>query len=243
MLRAAALFTSTLAFAGCVADSGGEGFVILNNTAVPADSCSLTGDPGQAFIAHGLINSSSTQGYLLTPLLESAITATADQTLQRTIFLSGANVELSVVAMTVTHPDGTTANPTPPTLSGTDQKFRVLFSGSLPPSGSANVAFEVLPVSTMHTIIAAAGAGADDSVNAEVTAKVTADGTMGGDRVDSAPFTYPITVCNDCVLVNHGACADFMGMVRTGNACNPFQDGAVDCCTDDTGGLVCPAGM
>jgi hypothetical protein len=243
MLRAAALFTSTLAFAGCVADSGGEGFVILNNTAVPADSCSLTGDAGQAFLAHGQINSSSPAGYLLTPLFESAITATADQTLQRTILLSGANVELSVVAMTVTHGDGSVTNPTPPELSGTDAKFRVLFSGSLPPGGTANFAFEVLPVSTMHTIMAAAGAGDGDSVNAEVTAKVTADGTMGGDRVDSSPFTYPITVCNDCVLVNHGACADFMGTARTGNACNPFQDGPIDCCTDDTGALVCPAGM
>src|SRR5689334_19976637 len=103
MLRAAALFTSTLVFAGCAADSGGEGFVILNNTAVPAGSCTLTGDPTQAFLAHGLISSSSTQGYLLTPLFESAITATAGQELQRTIFLSGANTEISVVAMTVTH--------------------------------------------------------------------------------------------------------------------------------------------
>jgi hypothetical protein len=226
-----------------VADSGGEGFVILNNTAVSGDSCALTGDASQAFLAHGQINASSPQGYLLTPLFESAITSTGASDLQRTILLSGANIELSVVAMTVTHTDGTTTNPPLPTLSGTDAKFRVLFSGSLPPGGTANFAFEVVPVSAMRTIMAAAGAGPDDSVNAEVTAKVTADGTMGGDRVDSSPFTYPITVCNDCVLVEHGACADFMGTVRTGNACNPFQDGPVDCCTDDTGALVCPAGM
>ena len=243
MLRAAVLFTSTLAFTGCVADSGGEGFVILNNTAVSGDSCALSGDASQAFLAHGQINSSSPNGYLLTPLFESAISATSGMDLQRTILLAGANIELSVVAMTVTHADGSTTNPPLPTLTGTDQKFRVLFSGSLPPGGTANFAFEVLPVSTMHTIMAASGAGSGDSVNAEVTAKVTADGTMGGDRVDSSPFTYPITVCNDCVLVDRGACADFMGTARTGNACNPFQDGPVDCCTDDAGALVCPAGM
>jgi hypothetical protein len=243
MLRAAVLFTSTLAFTGCVADSGGEGFVILNNTAVSGESCALTGDASQAFLAHGQINSSSPNGYLLTPLFESAISATSGMDLQRTILLAGANIELSVVAMTVTHADGSTTNPPLPTLTGTDQKFRVLFSGSLPPGGTANFAFEVLPVSTMHTIMAASGAGSGDSVNAEVTAKVTADGTMGGDRVDSSPFTYPITVCNDCVLVDRGPCADFMGTARTGNACNPFQDGPVDCCTDDAGALVCPAGM
>ena len=48
---------------------------------------------------------------------------------------------------------------------------------------------------------------------------------------------------NDCVIVDQGTCADFMGTARTGNACNPFQDGPVDCCTDDAGALVCPAGM
>ena len=242
MLRAAVLFTSTLAFAGCVADSGGEGFVILNNTAITGDTCTLTGAAGQGFVAHGQINSGSPSGYLLTPLFQSAITATG-MDLQRTILLSGANVELSVVAMTVTHPDGSITNPTLPALSGTDAKFRVLFSGSLPPGGTANFAFEVLPVSTIHTIMASAAAGADDSVNAEVTAKVTADGTMGGDRVNSAPFTYPITVCNDCVIVDRGACSEFMGEARIGNACNPFQDGPVDCCEDPTAGLVCPAGM
>jgi hypothetical protein len=243
MLRAAVLFTSTLAFTGCVADSGGEGFVILNNTAVPADSCTLTGDSSQAFLAHGQIFSGSTAGYLLTPLLQSAISSQTGNDLQRTIMLSGANVELSVVALTITHSDGSVDTPAPPELTGTDAKFRVLFSGSLPPGGSANVAFEVLPVTALHAIMNGAAAGAEDRVNAEVTAKVTADGTLGGDRIDSAPFTYPITVCNDCVVVDQGACADFMGTARTGNACNPFQDGPIDCCTDDTGALVCPAGM
>jgi hypothetical protein len=242
MLRAAAFITSTLAFAGCVADSGGEGFVILNNTAVTGDSCSLTGATGQPFLAHGQINTASPSGYLLTPLLQSAITDDTGNTLQRTIQLSGANIELTVEAITITHADGSITNGTPPALTGTEGKFRVLFSGSLPPNGTANVAFEVVPVQTMRTIIESAGAGSGDSVNAEVKAVVKPDGTMGGDRVDGSPFTYPISVCNDCVIVDRGACP-FMGTVRTGNACNPFQDGPVDCCEDATAGLVCPAGM
>lgn len=242
MLRAAVLFTSTLAFAGCVADSGGEGFVILNNTAVPSDSCAFTGDPTQAFIAHGQIFSGSPAGYLLTPLFESAITNDTTSELQRTIMFSGANIELTVEALTITHADGSTTNATPPTLEGTEGKFRVLFSGSLPPGGSANVAFEVLPVPTMHTIMQSSGAAAGESVNAEVKALVKPDGTMGGDRVDGAPFTYPITVCNDCVVVDRGACPLSSGTIRTGNACNPFQDGPVDCC-EDGGTLVCPGGM
>jgi hypothetical protein len=241
MVRAAALIISTLAIAGCEADSGGEGFVILNNTAVTGDMCSLTGVAGQAFISHGQINSGSPVGYVLTPFMQSAITAETGQELQRTIMFSGANVELTVEAITVTHSDGSSTIVPPPTLMGTEGKFQSLFSGSLAPQGTANVAFEVLPVTTMHTIMATAGAGSGDSVNAEVKATVKAFGTMGGSRVDATPFVYPITVCNNCVVNDLGACP-VMGTIRKGNACNPFQDGPVDCC-EGGAGLVCPAGM
>lgn len=242
MLRAAVLMTSTLAFAGCVADSGGEGFVILNNTAVTGDTCTLTGTAGQAFVSHGQIYSGSPAGYLLTPLIQSSITATTGQELQRTIMFEGANVELSVEALTIQHADGSFAMPTPPALDGTTGKFRVLFSGSLPPGGTANVAFEIVPVATMQAIMTAAGAASGDSVSAEVRAVVKPYGTMGGSRVDGSPFTYPVTVCNDCVVVDHGACP-YMGTARPGNACNPFQDGPVDCCEDPSAGLICPATM
>jgi hypothetical protein len=243
MLRAAVLFTSSLAVAGCVADSGGEGFVILNNTAVTGTTCMLTGGMGQPFVSHGQISTSSPSGYLLTPLMQSQVTAMTGQETQRTIQFQGANIELTVEALTIGHSDGTfTRVDPPPALMGTDGKFQSLFSGSLLPGGTANVAFEVIPKPTIAAIVQAAGAASGDSMQAEVKAIVKPYGTMGGSRVDGAPFSYPVTVCNDCVVVDHGACP-FVGTLRTGDPCQPFQDGPVDCCHDANNALVCPALM
>lgn len=242
MLRAAVLFTSTLAFAGCVADSGGEGFTILNNTAAVGTTCMLTGGMGQPFVSHGQISTASPAGYLFTPLMQSQTTALTGMEAQRTIQFSGANVELTVEAMTIEHADGSFTMPTPPVLMGTAGKFQSLFAGSIPPGGTANVAFEIIPKQTIAMIQTDAMLTAGDKMQAEVKAVVKPFGTMGGSRVDGSPFTYPVTVCNDCVVVDHGACP-FSGTLRTGDPCQPFQDGPVDCCRDASNNLVCPAVM
>ncbi|MCV4713859.1 hypothetical protein OFC05_27710, partial [Escherichia coli] len=87
----------TLLLVGC-ADTGDEGMIILNNTAV-GDTCALSGSPDQAFNPHGTIDVGAPAGYLLTPLVESRITLTEGQTdsAARTIFMRGANVSLEVV--------------------------------------------------------------------------------------------------------------------------------------------------
>jgi hypothetical protein len=67
-------------------------------------------------------------------------------------------------------------------------------------------------------------------------------GDFYGEEIESENFTYPVTVCSDCVVGGiFPACpVPATATVRTGNPCNPFQDGIVDCC--DTGaGLLCPA--
>jgi hypothetical protein len=229
-------------FTGCVADSGGEGFMILNNTAPPQGMCLLTGATGQPFISHGEISTLSPSGYLFTPLIQSKITATSTTDTTKTITFDGANVELTVEAVTLQHADGTFTKPAPTPLTGTDNKFQALFSGSLMPGGTANVSFEIIPVSTIATIVQNSGAAATDHLSAEVKAVINPFGTMGGDRVNGTPFQYPVTVCNDCVVVNHGACPITGGTVRVGDECQPFQDGTVDCCTSN-GVLTCPGTM
>ncbi len=242
MLRAAALITSTLAFTGCVADTGGEGFIILNNTAVMGTQCLLTGTIGQPFKSHGEITTLSPAGYLFTPLFQSQLTALTGQESQRTIMFDGANVDLTVEAVTIQHADGTFSKPTPPTLTGTDGKFQALFSGSLAPGGTANASFEILPLSTIGTIVQGAGLATGDHLSAEVKAVISPFGTMGGSRINGTPFQYPVTVCNDCIVVDHGACP-IVGTVRTGDACQPYEDAIVDCCRDTSNNLVCPGTM
>jgi hypothetical protein len=242
MLRAAALALSTLAFAGCVADSGGEGFTILSNQFVMPGTvgCTITPAATGPFLSHGMISTQSQSGYVFTPVMESEITAVTGEELKRTITLQGANIDLTVAALTVGHADGSFTKVSPlPALMGTDGKFQSVFSGSLPPnSGLSGMIFEILPVTTIAAIKQAAALGAGDTLDAEVTATIKPFGEMGGSRVDGKSFKYAVTVCSDCIVRDLGACP--MNPTNVGNPCNPLQDGTVDCC-ESASGLVCPA--
>jgi hypothetical protein len=220
------LLGPALALGACVSH-GDEGMVVLNNTSVGmATACSLTGDPGQPFESQGTISVFSPGPYLVTPLIESRITAdptNPDQVLQRTIQLQGAHVHLSI-------PAGSTSVTTTAAMD-----FDALFSGDLPPQGTANVAFDLIP----EQLISDVGALSGSSVHVEVVASVTVFGSLAGDRIDATPWQYPVTICNDCVVNPIGACGSVTA-TNKGNPCNPFQDGVVDCCTMGAS-LVCPA--
>lgn len=222
---------STLAFTvlvvGCV-DKGDEGFFILNNSAPPTGgtSCTFTGDKAQPFIAAGAISYNSPDGYLFSPLLESRITAVMGQEATRTIHLEGANITLQV------------AN------GGTKQNLTALFSGSLEPNGgTTNVSFEVLPKSSITSL-------GNAGQNVEIVATVTPYGTLGGGRIDGEPFQYPITIVAPAngITESVGSCTltTFPMPTVSANACNPYQDGQLACCTcmpkgGGTATLVCPA--
>jgi hypothetical protein len=237
MLRLATL-SSALLLLGC-ADQGDEGMTVINNTAV-SGACTLTGGADQPFKSHGTIYALSPNGYLLTPLIQSRVTlgteVNADE-LQKTIFLRGADVSLTLKAVSI-ETNGQYTVTQPETNVG---QFSVLFAGALPPSGSVNVGFEVITPAILRNILSMSGVNLGTSdVNAEVLAEVTIRGDLGGNEVTSNPFQYPISVCTDCVVNVTGACPA-TGTPRTGDACNIFQDGVVDCCTAPDGDLVCPA--
>lgn len=247
MLRLASLSTALLVI-GC-ADQGDEGMTVVNNTAVSGATCSLSGDASQPFMSHGTINAFSPNGYTLTPLIQSRVTAstspgggsavmTTPDTLQRTIQLRGADVRLTLKAISVEQNGA--YNVTQPEANVGE--FGVLFSGSLPPGGTVNVGFEVITPAQLRSIIGMAGVDpATASINAEVLAEVTIRGDLGGSEIESSPFYYPISVCNDCVVNVVGTCPlPATAAPRSGNACNPFQDGTVDCC-ETADGVICPA--
>jgi hypothetical protein len=210
---------------------------VINNTAVEGNSCTLSGSPDQPFKSHGLIWAYSPLGYQMTPLISSRVQVGMEEMpddLQRTIFLRGADVTLTLKAVSVENNGAFTVTQKDTVVD----QFGVLFAGSLPPAGSVNIAFEVISPSTLRNILGMAGA--TSGVSAEVLASVVIRGDLGGDEITSNTFEYPISVCTDCVVVNNGACP-MTGTPRTGDACNPFQDGIVDCCTDASNNLICPA--
>jgi hypothetical protein len=207
------------------ADKGDEGMFILNNSAPPEGAmCVFTGAVTQPFIAAGSISISSLDGYFFSPLIESRITAVTGQEAERTIHLEGADVTLSV------------AN------GGPSQSFTALFAGSVAPNGgTTNVGFELIPQSSILAL-------GNKTQNVEVVANVAIYGTLGGGRIDGEPFQYPVTIVGDNkgVVNSIGACDQMTlpAVTHTGNACNVYQDGEVDCCTCGSGTtatLICPA--
>ena len=237
MLRLAALMP--IALVACV-DNGDEGMYVVNNTAVTT-ACALSGSPDQAFLGRGMIHYASPSAYVMTPLIQSRIASGESDVdeIQRTIQLRGADVTLTLKAVsverdgqfTVTHPEADLT------------QFSVLFSGSLPPSGYVNSFVDIIPPATLRQVAQMSGANVEsEPFNAEVLAQVVIKGDINGDAIESAPYFYPVSVCNDCVVANLGACPLTVSP-RPGNACNPYQDGVVDCCVDASNRLVCPGPM
>ena len=205
---------------GCV-KNGADGMVILENDAATSTTCTFTGQTGQPTLSSGQIFANSTNAYLLTPLIESRLSAGSGLEVDRSILLQGANVTLSGNGVA---------------LSNTS--FSTPVSGTIPPGGTVNVSFPVIPAEDLAGFVN----GSDQGL---ITVTVQMYGTEGGGTIDSEPFTYGVTVCPagaPCVVTNLGTCAGLTaGVASVGNPCNVFQDGAVDCCTDTTGKYICPA--
>lgn len=239
------LLLLTLATAACVADSGDEAFVVLNNI-TPGEECTVMPTQGGAFTPRGTIYLGSPAPYTLTPLIESRITATATNTSQRTVALQGARVELAIEAVTVTNGDAVeriefSDSEISALQADGSLRFTSLFSAPLEPGGQTAAQFDVVSVGALAAVRAKT-AGKTGSVRAQFVATSTVFGLLGDDEVDGVPYVYPVTACTDCIVnVISEVCPAPNGtQVRVGNGCNPFQDGVVDCCLGPSG-LVCPS--
>lgn len=234
-------FVAALA-AGCVDDSS-DGGIFVTKAVTPGDACSLSSTEGEPFLPHGVFSVHSTSGYQLFPQMRSRITATDDQIDQRTIILAGARVEIEItddelagqLDLQKLKDDGVT-------------RFQSRFTAPLPPNGGiVDGAIEVITPELIDAIAAVhpdLRSTAEDApvFRTELLANVVVFGNMAGDEVTSQKFTFPVTLCNDCVVNILGACplpSDITA--REGNACNIYQDGSVDCCVEASGDLTCPA--
>jgi len=252
------VFISVLATVGvgCVAASGDESFILRQNLATTSDavSCAFIADLNAASLTRGQIALDSPTPYLFHPLFESRIVAAEGKDSLRTVFLKGANVELVIGPIDEIDDAGTvTTDPTTETI-----RFRSLFSAPLPPNGGLVTAeYDLVPLSALDSI--RQRTNPNNRIHAQITATTTAFGDYYGDQIESAPFQFPVTVCNDCITniltevdptvmpqtdpptTRAVQCPTaIQNEPRLGNACNAFQDGVVDCCLDGTA-LVCPA--
>ena len=199
MSRSLAIFIPSLvavAATGCLATSGDEGFVVLNDSAPPTSGgCVFTGSATQAFTASGMINALSTQGYMAFPLLESRLQlmtpgegsgtdtgSGSTDPLAKTIDIQGARVSLTLfdpVTMTggVSSPATDSAIP-----DGLDQ-FTAEFSATLMPGATLNVGFPLVPPAVLSGILPSGFDPTDltNEFSALVSAHVIVFGTLAGD--------------------------------------------------------------
>jgi hypothetical protein len=247
-----ALLVAALAIAPACATHGDESIIITKNVA-SLTGCAFTSSTDEPGFPAGEISVFSGGGYQFHPQLESRIISditVPGADLQHTIIVEGADVDL-------TFADPTLGQGTGGGFSASDIQmfhdsglthFEAPFSVNLAPNeGISDASFELVSRGLLDKITAAVPAAVKipRTVTFETTllATITVFGDMSGDHVTSQPFSYPVTVCNDCVVnIASGVCPLPMGTVSNiGNGCNAFQDGVLDCCLDGTGTLVCPA--
>lgn len=207
---------------GCAAE-GAESIQILRNQA-PGDECVIPTDTGGEFQPRGRIDVAAGSGYLFTPLVQSNVEPS--ESAGRWIFVEGADVSLEFVGANAPSGD-----------FGDLLNFRSLFSGSIEPGGVSTFAFDVVPKQLLSQLTV----NVDDPL--QVVASIELVGTLDGSDVESNTFNYPVEICNGCLTNVLGACLglDESIDIRLGGVCQTLQDGVIDCCTDDAGGLVCPA--
>ena len=212
---------------------GGESIIVLKNV-VPAAGCTFSSSDSEQFISHGLLDIGAGEGYQFGAQMKSRVATSAGGTggtpdlAAQTIFMRSANidlrfpnsaVDLSTVPANLTH-------------------FKSLFSAVLPPGGLTDAPFELIPADLGKEILKRNAA----PPNIEVEATFTVIGDLGGSEVTSQEFVFPVTMGLGLTTHNAGTCPLPMGStVSTGNSCSAAQDGIVDCCTDSTMALVCPA--
>lgn len=239
---AALVLTLATGLAGCLADNGTDGGILVLRNVIPmADSCSTMVSADETGLTHGAIDTQFPRGYIFIAQMKSRITALAGTEDQRTILLSGARVDIRF-------PDSTffSAAELARLVDLGLTKFRTLFTAPIEPNGGiTDAGFELVPAE----LIAQINAKSNDPFAIEMLATFTVEGDMAGQHVESNAFTYPITVGRGVTIRELGTCPLPEGTeVRSGSSCGFTQDAAVDCCTDPRAvsstnpkGLICPA--
>lgn len=224
--------------AGCAANGGDEGILVLKNVAPPTMAsggvCMFTPSETEAGLGTGVLDTSAHTRYEFMAQLKSRITADSGQEDARTIILRGANVDLTFTDATLL-----SAAELADLQSKNLLHFMSPFSGPLGPNGGLTDApFELIPAEVAIALDSKAG-----FTSTVVQARFTVVGDLAGGDVTSQAFSYSVTLGHGILLDNQGPCAMLKSgtMVRTGNPCFPGQDAITDCCTSPTGEAVCPA--
>jgi hypothetical protein len=221
------LGVSAAALAGCAANGGDEGLLVLKNVVPTATTggCSFSSQETEISLVRGALDVSFGTGYDFIAQVKSRITALAGQESQRTVFTRGANVDISFVDANLFTAAELAALNTKNLLH-----FMQPFTAPIAPNGGVtDVLFELIPAELAINLTTKQG-----FTTTTALASFTVVGDLAGGDVSSQKFQYTITLVNGGYRNVKGACSGLSASFspRVGNPCNPGQDGLVDCCTD-----------
>jgi hypothetical protein len=211
--------------AGCT--DADQPIIILQNQ-VPDEGCIIPVGTGSGFRPRGIIDTQSAAGYLFTPLVQNNAVSISGNPNARLATIQGAEVGLTLQDPSVTVAEG-------------DLSFTKRFSGTIQPDGGlTSFSFTIIDKRVLDAI---AGVIESPDQRFEVLAEIKVFGTMAGGDLESVPFTYPVDVCEGCMRVDVGPCADLADdfVALEGGVCNPLQDVFTECCTALDESLTCPA--
>jgi hypothetical protein len=233
--RVGLVAAAAAALGGCAADGGDAGITVMRSVA-PSSTCTFSASDAELTVGRGALDVALRTSYLVGIQMTSRITALDGQDVQRAVFVSGAKVD-------ITFPDSTlftTDELTELKASGLTH-FKTLFSTVVKPNGGiTDAAFELIPFELGDRL---RSKPAFTQVVALGTFRIIGRLGVTGSELESDPFQFPVTLTNGGLANSLGACSNLPTtfMPRFSNACNPAQDGIVDCCTAPDNTLVCPA--
>ena len=208
------------------------------NCVIPADLSALYEGKGKLDVQ--LVGDQALTAYYVFPLLENDLPPpTAGQGSDpNRIALSGFDVDLRILGsappMITTLFQSLDADASGSTLL----HFRLPWSGSVASGGGHTAAtVDAVPAELARRIRATGEL--DATAFFEMEASITATGDRLAGNIDSDPFSYPVVVCDGCLIANVASCPYQNAVSNQGNACNVAQDDPVDCCSQ-SGALVCP---
>ena len=247
--RALPVFAAAVAFATATSCGGSTGeFYILHNQ-IAGDGCTIPANADAPYRGEGVLDVRVSSrdpeaAYLLFPLLQNDLPDDSEGGVSANrIALSGFEVDLaiadasaSVRTLFESIQDAGKSDPSSAALVS----YQVPWSGSLDPAGGHTSAItDGFPAATARRL-RDAGVLTDGSI-ARFNVNVRAIGHTLSGRIRSDVFTYPLRVCDGCLIRRIGVCP-LPAPILTGGQCNPGQDSEVDCCTQ-SGVLMCPASI
>ena len=217
---------------GCQENSAS--LVIIQNQ-IPGAGCSVESTASTNYRPQGTLDVSwytevgQPAGYYMFPLVQNNLMSTEDTengvVEQNCVTIKETQVDLKLGAL------GTY-------VESNFTKYKVPTAVTICPGEMRAVSVMVIPPQVVEIIAPQIREDGMEYVNV----KIRMVGKRGGTTIKSNSMSYPIFICNGCLIKDLGDCNSptIPESPAAGNECNPAQDNRLDCCQSGVE-WICPA--